>query len=169
MDTFSKQLQEYMTSVNNKANYGMDERLAPIMKSLHKELDSLIESIDTTKKDASEFHEKYMKQLEEKEKFYKDKDAFTKVEEKKKAEERDPEPELVDIPEVFLEDIRYGADNIKIAIMEKYLGREAGKKRGETTLKYSSDMLVMVMSGCMLIILGYVSRQVSVQAKNKVW
>lgn len=29
------------------------------MKTLHSELDSLIESIDKTKKEASEFHEKY--------------------------------------------------------------------------------------------------------------
>jgi len=107
--------------------------------------------------------------LEEKQKFYKERDEFKKKEDKQKALEKDPEPELVDIPAEFIEDLKFGADNIKIAIMEKYLGREAGKKRGETTLSYASDMLVMAMSGFMLVILGYVSRQVSVQAKNKVF
>jgi hypothetical protein len=71
MDTFSAQLQEYMTSVNNNANYGLDHRLPPIMKTLHSKVDKLIETIDNMKSEALEFQEKYKQQLEDKDKFYK--------------------------------------------------------------------------------------------------
>ena len=73
------------------------------------------------------------------------------------------------LPDFLVEDVRVGAENIRVAIKEKYLGREAGKKRGETSLSYSSDLLVMVMSGSMIAILGYVSRQVSQAQKSKLW
>jgi len=55
MDTFSNQLKEYITSVNNKANFGMDDRLGPMMKSLHSNVDKLLENIDNLKKEASVF------------------------------------------------------------------------------------------------------------------
>ena len=55
METFSAQLKEFMTSVNNNANYGLDDRLPPIMKTLHSKVDKLIESIDNIKNEASEF------------------------------------------------------------------------------------------------------------------
>jgi hypothetical protein len=43
MDTFQKQLQEYTSSVNNAPNYGLDTRLATMMKSLHTKTDKLVE------------------------------------------------------------------------------------------------------------------------------
>ena len=62
----------------------------------------------------------------------------------------------------MIEDIKFGAENIKVAIKEKYLGREANKKRGETQTSYSSDTLTIIMSSSMIMILVYISRQVSV-------
>jgi hypothetical protein len=41
--------------------------------------------------------------------------------------------------------------------MERHLGREKGKKRGETVLSYSSDTLAIVLGSSMIIILGYVN------------
>jgi hypothetical protein len=84
MDTFSAQLQEYMTSVNNNANYGLDNRLPPIMKTLHSKVDKLIESIDNMKSEALEFQEKYKQQLEDKDKFYKNQDKAEREQSKSK-------------------------------------------------------------------------------------
>ena len=50
-----------MTGVNNNANYGLDERLASLMKSLHAKVDQLIEQIDKIKKEGEEFKEGYEK------------------------------------------------------------------------------------------------------------
>ena len=86
MDTFSAQLQEYMTSVNNNANYGLDNRLPPIMKTLHSKVDKLIETIDNMKSEALEFQEKYKKQLEDKDKFYKNQDKAEREQSKSKKE-----------------------------------------------------------------------------------
>ena len=84
MDTFSAQLQEYMTSVNNNANYGLDNRLPPIMKTLHSKVDKLIETIDNLKSEALEFQEKYKQQLEDKDKFYKNQDKAEREQSKSK-------------------------------------------------------------------------------------
>jgi len=84
MDTFSAQLQEYMTSVNNNANYGLDNRLPPIMKTLHSKVDKLIETIDNMKSEALEFQEKYKQQLEDKDKFYKNQDKAEREQSKSK-------------------------------------------------------------------------------------
>jgi len=86
MDTFSAQLQEYMTSVNNNANYGLDNRLPPIMKTLHSKVDKLIETIDNLKSEALEFQEKYKQQLEDKDKFYKNQDKAEREQSKSKKE-----------------------------------------------------------------------------------
>jgi len=86
MDTFSAQLQEYMTSVNNNANYGLDNRLPPIMKTLHSKVDKLIETIDNMKSEALEFQEKYKQQLEDKDKFYKNQDKAEREQSKSKKE-----------------------------------------------------------------------------------
>lgn len=84
MDTFSAQLQEYMSSVNNNANYGLDDRLPPIMKTLHSKVDKLIETIDNMKSEALEFQEKYKQQLEDKDKFYKNQDKAEREQAKSK-------------------------------------------------------------------------------------
>ena len=160
MQTFAAQLQEYMTSINNEPAYGLDHRLPALMKELHASLDALISQIDTMKSDAKTFADGYSKQLEDKHNFYKTQDEEDKKKDRQdKREEKKREPDApLDIPADVLEDIRYGADNIKVALKEKYLGREEGKKRGETTLSYSSDMLTICMSSAMILILAFTSR-----------
>jgi len=49
MDTFSNQLKEYLTSVNNAPNYGLDDRLPSAFKELHSRVDYLLQKIDNTK------------------------------------------------------------------------------------------------------------------------
>lgn len=73
------------------------------------------------------------------------------------------------LPSEIIEDIKFGADNIRIAMKEKYLGRDQGKKRGETAVMYSNDILTIIMSSFMIIILMYVSRQVDLHAKSKIF
>lgn len=86
-------------------------------------------------------------------------------------EEVNPEVEVkdVELPEAIIKDIKFGADTIRVAIKEKHLGREAGKKRGETAVMYSNDILTIIMSCFMIVILMYVSRQVEIHSKNKLF
>jgi len=44
-----------MTSVNNRPNYGLDDRMPLLMKSLHSKVDKLIDNIDNLKKEAAIF------------------------------------------------------------------------------------------------------------------
>ena len=48
-NTFNAQFSEFMTSVDNQPAHGIDKNLPPKLKNLHRKLDSLIETIDTTK------------------------------------------------------------------------------------------------------------------------
>ena len=73
------------------------------------------------------------------------------------------------LPDQIIDDIKFGVDNIRVAIKEKHLGRQAGKKRGETATMYSNDILTILMSSIMSIILMYVSRQVEIHAKSKIF
>ena len=56
----------------------------------------------------------------------------------------------------MLDDIKFGAMNIKTAIKEKHLGRLPGMKRGEVSLQYASRALTIVVSLIMMSILGYI-------------
>ena len=69
----------------------------------------------------------------------------------------------------MLDDIQFGAINIKTAIKEKYLGRLPGLKRGEVSLQYASRALTVVVSLIMMSILGYIQMQVKQMAKNKIF
>ena len=71
MQTFNAQLEEYLTSVDNNPNYGLDIRIAPQMKALHGQVDDLIERIDKLKKEGQEYYDEYNKQLDNKSEFYK--------------------------------------------------------------------------------------------------
>ena len=59
METFNAQFTEYMTSVDNYASHGIDRNLPWKMKSFHTKIDSLMETIDKTKKSAEEFYNNY--------------------------------------------------------------------------------------------------------------
>lgn len=61
MQTFNAQLEEYLTSVDNNPNYGLDIRIAPQMKALHGQVDDLIEKIDKLKKEGQEYYDEYNK------------------------------------------------------------------------------------------------------------
>ena len=115
------------------------------------------------KESGKRFKDQYVKQLESKEKFYDENDDFKK----KDKNSKDQDNELKKLDDNVIDDIKYGAENIRIALKEKYLGRELGKKRGETMVVYSNDLLTIAMSSCMIVILLYISRQVTVKAKNK--
>lgn len=69
----------------------------------------------------------------------------------------------------ILSEIKLGLENVKIAIKEKYLGREFGKRRGETIIMYSNDLLTITMSSCMILILSYVSYQIKLLSSKKLW
>jgi hypothetical protein len=56
----------------------------------------------------------------------------------------------------MLDDIRFGAQNIRTSIKEKYLGRLPGMKRGEVSVDYASSALKVVVSLLMMSILGYI-------------
>jgi len=60
----------------------------------------------------------------------------------------------------MLDDIKFGAENIKTAIKEKYLGRLPGMKRGEAKVYYAARALTVVTSLIMMSMLGYVSVEV---------
>ncbi len=68
-----------------------------------------------------------------------------------------------------MDEIKSGVNNIRVASKEKHLGREAGKKRGETFTMYSNEILTIGMSSFMIVILLYVSRQIELQSKNKLF
>ena len=146
-----------MTSLNHHGNYGMDPQLLTLMKTLHSKVDNLIDQVDRARKEGQEFFDAYNKQLKEKKKFYEEQEYHSKKnekEEKKQAKEERPQK----LSEETIKDIEFGADNIRIAIKEKYLGRLPGTKRGEVATSYSSDKLIFVMTFCMITILLYVSR-----------
>ena len=159
MFAFEAQLKEYMTSINNEGNYGLDSRLPNLMKSLHSKVDNLIDQVDRTRKEGQEFFDAYNKQLKEKKKFYEEQEHHAKVNEKE-AKKSAKEEKPLKLSEETLKDIEFGADNIRTAIKEKYLGRLPGTKRGEVATSYSSDNLIFIMSFSMITILLYVSRQV---------
>jgi len=52
--------------------------------------------------------------------------------------------------------LKYGADNIRIGLKEKYLGRKPGTRRGESETQYSSHWVSIIMSISMLGVLAYV-------------
>lgn len=126
MSTFQTQLKEYVTAVDNNPAIGIDRNMAPTLKKLHNKVDDLLAHIDKLKNNAADFIEKYEEQLEEKEKFYKKDKEFEKKQEKKK------DPEQLKLTQKVIEDISYGAENLRIQLKEKYLGRLPGTKRGET-------------------------------------
>lgn len=55
-----------------------------------------------------------------------------------------------------MKDIKFGAENVLVAIKEKYLGRLPGMKRGDSKLTYASNSLTVVVSLIMIVILGYI-------------
>jgi hypothetical protein len=81
--------------------------------------------IDDTLEKGNKFKNEYLKQLEEKAKFYDENDDYSKSDHKKteKKKAKDADLQNKDLPESILEDIKYGADNIRVAIKEKHLGR----------------------------------------------
>lgn len=124
--------------------------------------------------ETDKFKDKYKGKLEDKEKFYEEQKQWDKENEGKASQEEDIDTSSADLKNLvldgdILDDIKYGADNIRIGLKEKYLGRNAGAKRGETVLQYVPSTLTLVISGTMFSVLAYVQRQVNIQAKNKMW
>jgi hypothetical protein len=70
MSTFGAQFNEYATSVDNSPGHGIDAKLAPKMKNLHSNIDSLIRKVDATKEETLQFKQEYMEELEKKKQFY---------------------------------------------------------------------------------------------------
>jgi hypothetical protein len=129
MDTFHTQLKEYMTAVDNNPAVGIDRQMAPTLKKLHDKVDDLISHIDVLKTNALTFKEKYEEQLEEKDKYYKnDKENESRID----SENSKKTPEQLKLTKQVVDDINFGAENLRIQLKEKYLGRLPGTKRGET-------------------------------------
>lgn len=63
IETMQNQLHEYMSSVNNKPNYGIDLRLPVMFEQLQAQVDSLITSVDETIENSNKFKEEYTKQI----------------------------------------------------------------------------------------------------------
>ena len=141
---------------------GLDPRFEVQVKELNGQIDALMLSIDKVKGEATEFYEKYSKEL-------KNKETFDKEMENSKSKIKNKQEPSISLPEAFLEDIRFGAVNIKTVIKEKYLGRLPGVKRGDVTLQYASNALTIVVSLIMMSILGYIQMQVKQMAKNKIF
>ena len=157
MMTFDEQLKEYVTSVNNSPmQYGLDYRLADMMKTLHDKTDLLIANIDTIKTNGTEFKNQFEKQLEDKKSFYTEQDKHEKAAEPEKSSS----PSKQTLDEETVKEVKLGADLIRLTIKEKFLGRQQGKSRGESVLTYSSDNLTAILGATMIIILSYVSMQV---------
>lgn len=77
-----------------------------------------------------QFYDGFTKQMKEKDDFYKTDQEFQKkneIEQKQKAQESAP----LKLDKEAVEDLQYGAENIRIGLKEKYLGRKPGMKRGE--------------------------------------
>lgn len=171
-DTVQLQLSEYMSGVNNHPNYGIDVMMSESFSKLHNNVDALIVQLDEIQGQGDNFTNVYMKEIEDKAKYYEEQKQYfdsdhAKAEKEKKDKEKASGP--VELPKTIINDIKFGADNIRVAIKEKHLGREQGKKRGETAVMYSNDILTIIMSSFMIVILMYVSRQVEVHAKNKLF
>ena len=137
------------------------------MTSLHKKTDELIANIEEIKKNATAFQDGYEKQLADKKNFYDEQDKYERADTSSSKKSEDREKQTLD--QATIDEIKNGADLIRLTIKEKHLGRQAGKSRGETVLTYSSENLTAVLGATMIIILSYVSMQVHQQAKSKVW
>lgn len=147
-----------MSSVNNKANFGIDPRLPSQLGVLQTQVDNLIQIIDNTLTNSKVYQTEFNKQLDLKLKAAKEaKDSGPQ-----KTQKKEDLKDLQKLPENIVDDIKFGAENIRVAIKEKHLGRLAGKKRGETAVMYSNDILTILMSSCMIVILMFVSRQLNV-------
>ena len=129
-----------------------------MMQELHAKVDALIERIDQSKQEAEEFKAQYEKQLDDKDRFYKEQSYYDT---KSQRDARDKKQEAYDLPAETLLDIEYGADNLRVALKEKYLGRLPGMKRGESSVAYNSTTLTLIMSASMICILVYIQRQVA--------
>ena len=119
-----------MTSVDNTVAIGLDINLAPTLKTLHNRVDNLINNVDMIIENTQQFYDGFDKQLKDKDQFYKTDQEFSKKtekEQKQKAQDAAP----LRLERESIEDIKYGADNIRIGLKEKYLGRKPGMKRGE--------------------------------------
>lgn len=70
-----------------------------------------------------------------------------------------------------LKDIRESAEQLRIVLKEKYLGRLPGEKRGESGAAYAGQLslLTSVLGLVMLGFLGYLSYQLRATEKNKIF
>mmetsp|Transcript_10648 Transcript_10648/g.17896 ORF Transcript_10648/g.17896 Transcript_10648/m.17896 type:complete len:173 (+) Transcript_10648:1096-1614(+) len=152
-ETFTTQLQEYMTSVDTTPAMGVDRNFGASFKGMHNRIDRLIETIDSLSKNTKQFLDQYDKQLTEKDKFYKDQDKFSKERQESDSLEGTSVDPNLKLDDKTLEDIKYGVENLRTTLKEKYLGRSLGSKRGETNANYASGYLTIVFSGIMMIIL----------------
>ena len=83
---FEAQLEEYTSGVDSNANFGLDPRFGDQIKELHTKVDDIMANIDTVKTEATEFYEKYSKELNNKDQFHK-----SMQDEKSKFEKKEPE------------------------------------------------------------------------------
>lgn len=145
-----------MTSVDTYPEFGIDRKMGTNMKGLHTKIDALLAQIDYLKGNATEFKNGYDEQLKSKKNFYNTQSAW----EKRRGLDKDDKHEKT-LSDDHIKDIKYGAQQLKISLKEKYLGRLPGTKRGESQVEYSSGTLTCIMSFSMIIILGYVNYQVN--------
>ena len=70
-----------------------------------------------------------------------------------------------------LKDIRESAEQIRVVLKEKYLGRSPGQKRGESGAAYAGQLsfLTSLLGLVMLCFIGYLSFQLRGAEKNKIF
>jgi len=176
MTVFQSQLKEYITSVDNTPKVGVDPQLTKKIKSLNKEIDGLITTLDDEMEETEKFKEKYTARMDDKTKFYEEQKYWKEQNEKENKDEDNSlegtssmDLSKLKLDDDIISDLKYGAENIRTGLKEKYLGRDAGAKRGETSLQYVPATLTLAIGAFMFSVLAYVWRQVNVHAKNKIW
>ena len=73
-----------------------------------------------------------------------------------------PGAERLKVDPGALKDIRFGAETLRTTLKEKYLGRMAGAKRGETNVSYGAQKVLSLIIGiAMMTLLAGMYRMIS--------
>jgi len=101
------------------------------IKELHTKVDFVMIMIDGVKEETQNFYDKYNKELDDN----KVKDEHLQQQgQKGEYMKKSAQNAVQSLTKELIDDVRFGADQLRTSIKEKYLGRLPGTRRGEVTL-----------------------------------
>ena len=134
-------------------NAGLNSKLPTGFEKAHAAIDGLLDIIEGTRKEALLFKDEFSTQLQNKEIFYNNLGKGD-MENSDVTDQPGFKPETFKLNSNDLAEIKKSAEEVRLALKEKYLGRLPGQKRGEATVAYAGS--ISALSGLLgLVMLGF--------------